>query len=138
MLIDFGDFVDGALAKVGDPYIQLLPLTEPAEAHSDFVTVRMGGIDRTADLKLLPAVPYNGDDDEDEDEAEPEDEIKKYLPYIIGGSVAVGVVLLVLIVAASYRRSSKKYRRLHEPAPGGLPTTNAPAPFQQYQPTRRY
>ena len=71
-------------------------------------------------------------------EAEPEDEIKKYLPYIIGGSVAVGVVLLVLIVAASYRRSSKKYRRLHEPAPGGLPTTNAPAPFQQYQPTRRY
>ncbi|KAI0743537.1 acid protease [Daedaleopsis nitida] len=135
MLINFGDFVDGALAKVGDPYIQLLSLTEPAEAHSDFVTVRMDGIDRTADLHLLPALPDTGDDDNDDDEPK-EDTIKKYLPYIIGGSIAVGVIILMLIIAVSYRSSTKKYRRLHDPAPAGLPTTNAP--FQQYQPTRRY
>ncbi len=135
MLINFGDFVDGALAKVGDPYIQLLSLTEPAEAHSDFVAVRMDGIDRTADFHLLPALPESYEDDEPEPK---EDRWKKYLPYIIAGSIAVGVIILILIVVASYRKSmAKKYRRLHEPAPGGLPTTNT-APFQQYQPTRRY
>ncbi|TFK87532.1 acid protease [Polyporus arcularius HHB13444] len=134
MLINFGDFVEGSLAKVGDPYIQLLPLTDPVEAHNDFVQVRMGGIDRTADLKLLPALPNTNDDDDD---SQPHaDPLKKYLPYIIAGSVTVGVIILILIIAASYRKSNKKYRRLHDPAPGGLPTTNAP--FQQYQPSRRY
>ncbi|KAI0706826.1 acid protease [Cerioporus squamosus] len=135
MLINFGDFVEGSLAKVGDPYIQLLPLTDPVEAHNDFVQIRMGGVDRSADLKLLPAVPDNSDDNDDDSQPH-EDTLKKYLPYIIAGSVTVGVIILILIIAASYRRSNKKYRRLHDPAPAGLPTTNAP--FQGYQPTRRY
>ncbi len=137
MLINFGDFVDGALTKVGDPYIQLLSLTDPAEAHTDFVTTRMGGIDKSADLHLLPALPNNGEDGKDKPQ---EDTLHKYLPYIIAGSVAAGVIILALIAAASYRSSVKRrYRRLHDPAPAGLPThaTNA-APFQDYQPTRRY
>ncbi|KAI1794123.1 acid protease [Ganoderma leucocontextum] len=138
MLINFGDFVDGALTKVGDPYIQLLPLTDPAEAHTDFVQIRMDGIDKSADLHLLPALPDNGGDGKDNKPQE--DTLHKYLPYIIAGSVAVGVIILSLIAAVSYRSSAKRrYRRLHDPAPAGLPTraTNS-APFQDYQPTRRY
>ena len=57
ILINFGDFVDGALAKVGDPYIQLLPLTDPAEAHRDFVQARLGGVDDAGSLHLLPVIP---------------------------------------------------------------------------------
>ncbi|EJF65327.1 acid protease [Dichomitus squalens LYAD-421 SS1] len=138
MLINFGDFVDGSLAKVGDPYIQLLPLTDPAEAHADFVKIRMDGIDKSADLHLLPALPDSGDDGSSRDDRSSQDTLHKYLPYIIAGSVAVGVIILILIIAASYRASTKrKYRRLHDPAPAGLPASNSD-PFQNYQPTRRY
>ncbi|PIL36177.1 hypothetical protein GSI_01837 [Ganoderma sinense ZZ0214-1] len=138
MLINFGDFVDGALTKVGDPYIQLLPLTDPQEGHSDFVKIRMDGIDKSADLHLLPALPNNGEDGKNDKTQE--DTLHKYLPYIIAGSIAAGVVILALIVVASYRSSAKRrYRRLHDPAPAGLPShaTNG-APSQDYQPTRRY
>lgn len=138
MLINFGDFVDGALTKVGDPYIQLLSLTEPVEAHADFVKIRMDGIDKSADLHLLPALPDNGEDGKSDKPQE--DTLHKYLPYIIAGSIAAGVIILALIAVASYRSSAKRrYRRLHDPAPAGLPShaTNN-SPFQDYRPTRRY
>lgn len=137
MLINFGDYVDGAASKVGDPYIQLLPLTDPAEAHRDFVQVRMGGIDRSADLKLRPALTDTSDDDDDSTTSSSDDNIKKYLPYIIAGSVAGGLILLALVLYACLGGSKKKYRPLHDPAPAGLPG-QGPPPFQQYQPSRRY
>lgn len=131
ILINFGDFVDGALAKVGDPYIQLLSITEMTEAHNDFVQVRLGGVDRADSLKLLPAIPDN-DSDSDDDDNNSEDWVHKYLPYIIAGSVTAGVLILILIVSASYRSSRKtRYRRLHDPAPIGLPSQQ-PTPAQRY------
>ncbi|KAI0630356.1 acid protease [Trametes polyzona] len=139
MLINFGDYVDGKADKVHDPYIQLLPITDPAEAHNDFVQMRMGGIDRSGDLKLRPALPdTNEEDDDPENGSSSEDNIKKYLPYIIAGSVAGGLILLSLILYAIFGGSSKKYRPLHDPAPAGLPGANDRPPFQQYQPSRRY
>ncbi|CDO77320.1 hypothetical protein BN946_scf184775.g10 [Trametes cinnabarina] len=143
MLINFGDFVDGALAKVGDPYVQLLPLTDPAEAHADFVQVRMGGVDRSSQLHLLPAIPDNSNSDDDSSSSSDDNGIKKYLPYIIAGSVAGGLILIALVLYALFGGSRKKYRRLHDPAPAGLPGNlpnpyDRPPPFQQYQPSRRY
>ncbi|KAI0663518.1 acid protease [Cubamyces menziesii] len=138
MLINFGDFVDGALAKVGDPYIQLLPLTDPAEAHSDFVQLRMGGVDRSSELKLLPAIPDTDNEENDDSSSSSDNGIKKYLPYIIAGSVAGGVILISLILYAIFGGSSKKYRRLQDPAPAGLPNPYDRPAFAQYQPSRRY
>src|ERR1700731_118635 len=44
-LFNFGDFVQGGLSTA-PPFIQLLATTnDTAEAHSDFVTVRLGGRD---------------------------------------------------------------------------------------------
>ncbi|SJL07766.1 uncharacterized protein ARMOST_11116 [Armillaria ostoyae] len=45
-VFNFGDFVAGGNDTTirGDPYIQLLSTTDPAEAHSDFVTVRLSGV----------------------------------------------------------------------------------------------
>ncbi|PBK75119.1 acid protease [Armillaria solidipes] len=45
-VFNFGDFVAGGNDTTirGDPYIQFLSTTDPAEAHSDFVTVRLSGL----------------------------------------------------------------------------------------------
>ncbi|KZT23418.1 acid protease [Neolentinus lepideus HHB14362 ss-1] len=44
ILIDFGDFVDDSASAVANPYIQLLSTTnDTAEAHNDFVRVRIDG-----------------------------------------------------------------------------------------------
>ncbi|KAI9448438.1 acid protease [Lactarius indigo] len=46
LLIDYGDFVDGT-TKTDDPYVQLLPMTDPAAAHADFVATRLSGKNTT-------------------------------------------------------------------------------------------
>ncbi|KAH9015677.1 hypothetical protein EDB85DRAFT_2210110 [Lactarius pseudohatsudake] len=40
LLIDYGDFVDGT-TNTDSPYIQLLPMTDPAAAHAEFVATRL-------------------------------------------------------------------------------------------------
>lgn len=45
-LMNYGDFIAGTSSKAA-PYMQLLPLTDPAAAHRDFVNTRLGGIDTT-------------------------------------------------------------------------------------------
>ncbi|TFY75629.1 hypothetical protein EWM64_g8384 [Hericium alpestre] len=52
-LIDFGNFVSGT-KDTADPFIQMLPLTDPATAHADFVKARLNGVD-TPSKALLPA-----------------------------------------------------------------------------------
>ncbi|TFK70924.1 acid protease [Pluteus cervinus] len=47
MLVDYGDFVVGS-TQLDDPYIQFLSTTDPVEAHSDFVKVRLNGVDTTS------------------------------------------------------------------------------------------
>ncbi|SJL07765.1 uncharacterized protein ARMOST_11115 [Armillaria ostoyae] len=44
-VFNFGDFVAGGNDTTirGDPYVQFLSTTDPAEAHSDFVAVRLSG-----------------------------------------------------------------------------------------------
>ncbi|EJD00446.1 uncharacterized protein FOMMEDRAFT_63163, partial [Fomitiporia mediterranea MF3/22] len=54
LLINFGDFIDGSNSSVADPYIQLLSMTDPTAAHADFVSVRLGGVDKSgSQLPLL-------------------------------------------------------------------------------------
>ncbi|KAK0187821.1 aspartic peptidase domain-containing protein [Armillaria mellea] len=45
-VFNYGDFIaDGNGTTIrGDPYVQLLSTTDPAEAHSDFVAVRLSGL----------------------------------------------------------------------------------------------
>ncbi|KAH9065115.1 acid protease [Lactarius deliciosus] len=47
LLINYGDFVDGT-TKTGDPYVQLLSMTDPAAAHADFVATRLGEKNNTS------------------------------------------------------------------------------------------
>ena len=55
ILFDYGDFVDGS-TNTSAPYIQLLPTTDPSQAHQDFVNARLGGKDTTSSQPpLVPA-----------------------------------------------------------------------------------
>lgn len=45
-LLDSGDFTDGRVSNTSS-YVQLLSTTDLAEAHSDFVTMRLNGKDTT-------------------------------------------------------------------------------------------
>ncbi|KAF5369259.1 hypothetical protein D9758_002635 [Tetrapyrgos nigripes] len=55
-LFNFGDFVDGTTSSVGNPYIQLLSLSNKHQIHLDFVNARLGGKDSTGtQAPLLPS-----------------------------------------------------------------------------------
>ncbi|THH26418.1 hypothetical protein EUX98_g7772 [Antrodiella citrinella] len=139
MLVNFGDFVDNAGKNTTDPYVQLLPTTDLAEAHNDFVSARLNGIDNTGNFHLLPAsvLPPSDEQDSAEDNESISEKIHPYLPYIIAGSTALGALLFgsVLWCCISSNRK-KRYQKLREhTAPAGY---DQPPPFQEYQPARRY
>jgi len=138
MLVNFGDFVDGSPKNTNDPFIQLLPTTDDlAEAHSDFVSLRLNGIDDTGNFRLLPAsVLPPSDDNSADDNKSFSEKIHPYLPYIIAGASALGALLIGSILWCVCSSRKKKYQKLHEHrAPVGH---EQPPPFQEYQPSRRY
>ncbi|KAI0374041.1 acid protease [Pilatotrama ljubarskyi] len=118
ILMSFGDFVDGALTKVGDPFVQLRSLTDPAEAHEDFVQQRLGGIDTTGSQTLLP--PTYSEDDNPVVMLTSAEKLKQYLPWIISASILMGLLFAFGVAYFFIWRSGRRYRRLHEPAPFGL------------------
>ncbi|KAJ7367303.1 aspartic peptidase domain-containing protein [Mycena albidolilacea] len=111
-LINFGDFIADSTNKA-DPYIQFLSITDPAEAHSDFVKVRLNGIDNQPSV-----LSHTGSTDNDNDSSSSPS--KK--TYIIIGAAVLGAIVLLLIGAFIFKRSRSKqrgvYRPLHLPAPG--------------------
>ena len=63
LLVNFGDFVDGATGKA-PPYVQLLSVTDPTAAHLDFVNARPGAT--TTGMQMYAsespdAIPYRDD-----------------------------------------------------------------------------
>lgn len=135
MLVDLGDFVDGSTSQTAAPYVQLLPLTTQAEGHADFVRERLGGVDNTSAFHLLPAVPNTNNAGTSSESFA--DKVKPYVPYIIAGSVTVGILLIVAFAYCLSNRRRRPYQRLHEPAPVGL--HHEQPPFPRYErPHRRY
>lgn len=137
MLVNYGDFVDGSSSKTADPYVQLLPLTtDAAEVHTDFVNVRLMGVDQTGNFHLLPASVLPPSDSSSDGSTESfSQRIHPYLPWIITGSSVIGVTLLVSTAFCVVRNRRKRYRRLHDPAPHGLEQYE---PFERYSPSQRY
>lgn len=102
LLINYGDFLEDA-TTTSDPYVQLLSVTNGTgddSAHSDFVTVRLDGVDTTgdetlSDTPLSSGNPVDGDDDDDSSVRSWLDEHRTYV--IIAGSIAAGLFLLGLL-----------------------------------------
>lgn len=55
-LFDYGNFMEDTANDRGDPFIQLLSVTDATEARQDFVQLRLNGVDTTNDTAhaLLP------------------------------------------------------------------------------------
>ncbi|ETW81523.1 aspartic peptidase, partial [Heterobasidion irregulare TC 32-1] len=133
LLVNYGDFLEGSNSTTADPYIQLLSLTnDTAEAHQDFVQVRLDGDDRTGSQRLSASnsssisSPSSSDDDDGSESFFD----KHKTAVIIGAAVAGGLVLLGALAGVALclgrkrqaRMSAGKplvYRPLHEPAPAG-------------------
>lgn len=56
-LFDYGNYVDDTSNDRGDPYVQLLSVTDSSSTHADFVKTRLNGTDTTGSSSktLLPA-----------------------------------------------------------------------------------
>jgi hypothetical protein len=125
-LINFGDFIAGSTSKA-DPYIQFLSLTDPAQAHSEFVNVRLGGVDTTTSV----LTSSNGNNNNNTTSSG----LSKKTYYIIAAAVAGALLLLVIVgfMLRSRRRSQAgAYRPLHLPAPAPMYGTGAPPQMAMY------
>jgi len=139
-LINFGDFVNGNPSKQGDPFFQMLSVTDPATAHQDFVTARLNGVDTTGDAShaLLPANESQHSPDTDlhpTNTNNVQDFISKYWPYIAagGGGLVLLIVGSILIQCCCSRRrrpavagvyQTGPYRQLDDPR--SAPITDYP------------
>ncbi|KAJ7130896.1 aspartic peptidase A1 [Mycena filopes] len=110
-LMDFGDWVEGAAVDTGDPYIQLLPLTDAAAAHADFVNVRLNGVDTTgaAQYTLLPASQMQHSPvSAEEKKKKYEEMILSRWPYILVGClVGVGLIVGLIVWRCCCRKGRK-------------------------------
>ncbi|CAA7262972.1 unnamed protein product [Cyclocybe aegerita] len=93
-LFDYGDFIEGSTA-LEDPYIQLLSITNMTEAHQDFVTVRLGGIDTTGTRGLRDSTSKSGPG--------------RTLYYIIAAVAVVAVLVAVAIFFILRYRRRRRY-----------------------------
>ncbi|KAL0563816.1 hypothetical protein V5O48_018245 [Marasmius crinis-equi] len=100
ILFDFGDFTakaNGNNTKRGDPYLQMLSTINPAASHSDFVTVRLDGVDTTDQQSLDPNRARKSND---------KGKKGKNTALYLGLAIGAGVLGLVAFVTALilYRR----------------------------------
>ncbi|KAH9851502.1 acid protease [Lenzites betulinus] len=99
-LLDYGNFMDDTANDRGDPFIQLLPVTNVTGAHADFVQVRLNGVDTTGDSAhaLLPADQMQHSPiSEAEKKKQYEEYILSRWPYIFVGCLAFVIIVIGLI-----------------------------------------
>ncbi|KAJ7673535.1 aspartic peptidase domain-containing protein [Mycena rosella] len=118
-LMDFGDWAESASSDRGDPYIQLLPLTNPADAHAAFVKQRLAGVDTTgaSQYTLLPAdQQQHSPVSEAEKKAKYEEMILSRWPYILVGCLVFVALVIGLIVwrCCCRRKGPKKNKGFFE------------------------
>ena len=129
-LFDYGNYVDDTSNDRGDPYVQLLNVTNPSSAHADFVKIRLNGTDTTgsASEALLPASQESHSPlSPGEKKQHIEGAIERNWPYIfVGCLVFVVSVVGCCIYACCCRRRRKNARALLNKNP--YQTIQDPAP----------
>lgn len=100
-LLDYGDWVDESSIDTGSPFIQLLPLTNTAQAHDDFVKARLGGVDTTgaASQALVPeSEAQSSPESAAEKKAHYEEAVISRWPEILAGCLIFVIICVGLIV----------------------------------------
>jgi len=132
MLANFGDFIDGSSVNKINPYIQLLSITnDTTETHSDFVNVRLGGMDTTGTVHLTEAKPVPT--------TPPSSNVNRTTIYIIAGGIVGGLLLIVIVstIVACLKRTNR-YQRLNHPPPAMAPVDLYTGGRYGYNPGSRY
>lgn len=130
MLVNFGDFVDGNPENQGNPFMQLLSVTDPADAHHDFVQSRLNGIDSTGNqTRVGPTNPADRNSDGGNDVTKAKSFFAKNWPYLAAGGGLLALIIIGLCIGSTVRSRRKApisvvsypasgpYRPLHDPAP---------------------
>jgi len=129
ILFDYGNFVEDTSNDRGDPYVQLLSVTDPSTAKSDFVKARMKGVDTTgsASQTLLPASQESHSPiSAAEKKQHIEGAVARNWPYILLGCIVFVLAVAGCCIYACCCRKRRKnttafskshYQTIHEPAP---------------------
>ncbi|KAF8230075.1 acid protease [Tricholoma matsutake] len=108
MVMNYGDFIVGSTNKA-NPYIQFLSITDPAEAHADFVKARLNGVDTTNQTRIN----YNGNPGPS--------------GRLIGAIIAAVLIVILAVVVGFiiYRKKHYMRRRIDDV---GSPLVAYPSP----------
>ena len=118
LLIDYGDFVDGTTSNTASPYVQLLSMTNPAQAHSEFVAIRLNGQDTTGS-QHNPGSGSGSGNNNNGTVGGAKGFFQKYKIPIIAGAAGAVILLLLSSVFVHLRSRKPAYRPLFDPAPAG-------------------
>ena len=113
-VFDYGNFIEDSSNDRGDPYIQVLSMTNTTTALADFVKVRLNGQDTTGSPSntLLPASQESHSPiSASEKKQHIEGAIARNWPYIFLGCLAFVLALLGCSVYACCRRRRRKGAR---------------------------
>ena len=126
-LFDYANFVEDSSNDRGDPYVQLLPLTDPTAALSDFFKIRLNGTTSSASNVLLPASQESHSPvSAAEKKQHIEGAIARNWPYIFVGCLVFVLSIVGCSVYACCCRKrrgkgvrvfSNPYQAIHEPPP---------------------
>jgi hypothetical protein len=126
-LFDYGNFVEDSSNDRVDPYVQLLPLTNPTTALADFISIRLNGTKSSSSNVLLPASQESHSPvSASEKKQHIEGAIARNWPYIfVGCLVFVASVVGCCVYRCCCRRRRKgapaftrnPYKTIHEPPP---------------------
>jgi hypothetical protein len=131
-LFDYGNFIEDSSNDRGDPYVQLLSVTNATAARADFVKVRMNGVDTTnaASQTLLPTSQESHSPvSAAEKKQHIEGLVERNWPYIfVGCLVFVSCVVGCSVYACCRRRRRKgtraftknPYQAIQDPAPPSM------------------
>ncbi|THH20588.1 hypothetical protein EW146_g785 [Bondarzewia mesenterica] len=133
LLVNYGDFLEGSNSSTANPYVQILSTTnDTAEAHDDFVQVRLDGVDKTGDQRLSASNttspdPSNNNGNNTSGSDSFFDRHKTAIiiaASVAGGLVVLGTLATVALCLGRKRRLASSarpsvYRPLYEPAPAG-------------------
>ncbi|KII90941.1 hypothetical protein PLICRDRAFT_107217 [Plicaturopsis crispa FD-325 SS-3] len=133
--IDFGNYVSTSSNDRGNPYVQLLPLTDPTTAHADFVNVRMGGQDNTgASQYALLDKGQSSPESDAEKKQHYEEKVLSRWPAILAGCLVFVALVIGLCIWRCCCRRGRKGSFGKKGKKGGLPSIGGGAGQTAYQP----
>jgi len=135
-LLDYGDWIKDSSVDQGDPFVQLLSVTDAAAAHKDFVKIRLSGVDTTGDSAhaLLPANQMQHSPVSKEEKKKMyEEKVLSRWPYILVGCLVFVLLVTGLIIwRCCVCRKRRAARKANTAAALGISTKGLSKPEHAY------